>query len=179
MLKYIATIHPQFVLLTSEAILMYSPMSSLAISSDRADKTRWHWVLQACAVVSAYTGLAVITCNKYLNRYPHYTSWHGSIGIFQCGMIALQVSGGILEQFPDILPFKVRLVLLKRMHAFFGMLTFFGGLTTVTLGLYSSWFVANVHNLLWKACFSCPTVLAVTVLVQVARSQFSWIWRRQ
>jgi len=127
MLKYIATIHPQFVLLMSEAILMYSPMSSLAISSDRADKTRWHWVLQACAVASAYTGLAIITCNKYLNGYPHYTSWHGSIGIFQCGMIALQVSGGILEQFPDILPFKVRLVLLKRMHAFFGMLTFFGG----------------------------------------------------
>lgn len=169
----------QFMLLMSEGILMFSPWSSLAFNGKWADKTLWHWVLQACAVTAAYTGLAIITCNKYLNGSPHYTSWHGSIGIFQCGVIAIQISGGILEQFPDILPFKVRLVYLKRLHAFFGVLTYFGGLTTLVLGLYSSWFVANVDGLLWKACCGCPVVLAVVVLIQVARSRFSWIWRWQ
>lgn len=169
----------QFMLLMSEAILMFSPWSSLAFNGKWADKKLWHWVLQACAVTAAYTGLAIITCNKYLNGSPHYTSWHGSIGIFQCGVIAIQISGGILEQFPDILPFKVRLVYIKRLHAFFGVLTYFGGLTTIVLGLYSSWFVAHVDSPLWQACCGCPVVLAVVVLIQVARSQFSWIWRRQ
>ena len=157
---------------------MFSPWSSPIFTSVRPDKVRWHWVLQACVAVATYTGLAVITCNKVLNGSPHYTSWHGTLGVTMCGIIAIQISGGIVEMYPDILPFKLRLVTLKRLHAFFGMLTYFGGLTTVALGLYSAWFVANVNDIVWKACFCCPVVLGACVLIQVARNHFSWLWRR-
>lgn len=82
--------------------------------------------------------------------------------------------GGIVEMYPEILPFKIRLVTLKRLHAFFGMMTYFGGLTTLTLGLFSSWFVANAHPILWKACFACPILLGCSVLIQLFRN---YIWR--
>ena len=113
-----------------------------------------------------------------LNGSPHYTSWHGTLGVTMCGINAIQISGGIVEMYPDILPFKLRLVTLKRLHVLFGMLTYFGGLTTVALGLYSAWFVANVDDIVWKACFCCPVVLGACVVIQVARNHFSWLWRR-
>ena len=162
----------------TEAIYLFSPWSSPMVrGGDRASKVQWHWVLQASAVVSMFTGFAIITANKMINGTRHYASWHGLSGLVLCGIVAMQVSGGILEQYPDILPFKVRLVILKRLHAFFGMVTYFGGLSVLTLGLYSSWFVANVdQRVVWKVCFVCPVLLGLTVLVQVVRNHF---WSRK
>ena len=113
-----------------------------------------------------------------INGTRHYASWHGLSGLILCGVVALQISGGIVEQYPDILPFKVRLVILKRLHAFFGMVTYFGSLSVLTLGLYSSWFVANVDQfIVWKVCFASPMLLGLTVLVQVVRNHF-WCRKR-
>lgn len=152
---------------------MFSPWSSPMLrGGERATKVRWHWVLQGSAVVSMFTGFAIITANKMINGYPHYTSWHGLGGLIICGIVTMQTSGGILELYPEILPFKVRLVVLKRLHAFFGMVTYFGGLSVLTLGLYTSWFVANVDQLVWKASFLSPILLGLTVLVQVVRNHF-------
>ena len=110
-----------------------------------------------------------------LNSSKHYTSYHGIIGIFLSGFIFLQTSGGIVELYPEILPFKIRLVTLKRLHALFGMLTYFGGMATLTLGMFSSWFVANTDPLVWRACVACPALLGFAVLVQVFRNHV-WRW---
>ena len=80
-----------------------------------------------------------------------------------------------MELYPEILPFKIRLVTLKRLHAFFGTVTYFGGLTTLTLGLFSSWFVANADPILWRVCFACPIFLGCFVLLQVFRN-YVWRW---
>lgn len=159
----------------TEAIYMFSRWSSPMVS-DRASKVQWHWVLHGSALVSMFTGFAVITANKMINGSRHYTSWHGFGGLILCSVVMMQVCGGILEMYPDILPFKVRLVVLKRLHAFSGMVTYFGGLSVLSLGMYSSWFVANVDQLVWKACFACPILLAISVLCQVVRNHF-WFRR--
>ena len=162
----------------SEAILLFSPWSSPVLQSDisaRSIKVQWHWILQASALISSFTGIVIITANKIINGYNHYTSYHGILGIFLSGLVFIQTSGGILEMYPEILPFKIRLVTLKRMHAIFGMLTYFGGLTTLTLGLFSSWFVANAYPLEWKVCFVCPILLGCNVLVQVVKNHI-WRW---
>lgn len=164
---------PQFAVLMTEAIYIFSPWSSPMLrGGDRVTKVQWHWVLNGSAVVSMFTGFAIITANKMINGSPHYTSWHGLAGLILCSVVMIQTSGGLVELYPDILPFNVRLVVLKRLHAFFGMVTFFDGLSVVTLGLYSSWFVANVDILIWKMCFICPILLGITVLVQVVRNHF-------
>ena len=150
---------------------MFSPWSSPMVAASRSSKVQWHWILHACAVVAVYTGLAVITTNKYLNGSNHYTTWHGTIGILFCGVLALQVTGGIIEQDPELLPFKIRLVVLKRMHAIAGMVTYFGGLTILLLALYSRWFVANVPSVaVWAASVAVLAIQAVYVLVQIVRN---------
>ncbi len=165
-------VHMQFILLMTEAILVFSPWSSPVLQAERSTKFLWHWILQACSAVTTYTGLAIITCNKYLNGSPHYTTWHGVAGIFMCGMMAIAISGGIVQAYPEILPFKIRLATLRRIHALSEMLIYFGGLTTVTLGLYSAWFVVNVPELAWKACACAPIVLGCAIFVQVIRNRF-------
>lgn len=160
----------------SEAILLFSPWSSpINRLGARSSKVRWHWSLQACAVVSSLTGIVIITSNKIINSYSHYTSYHSIFGIFLSSYVFIQTSGGIALMYPEILPFKVRLVALKRLHAFSGTVTYFGGLTTLTLGLFSSWFVANTDPVLWKVCFACPILLAGSVLLQVIRN-YVWRW---
>ena len=162
----------------SEAIFIFSPWFSPMVSNgSHSTKVRWHWVIQLCAVVSCFTGLVIITVNKMINGSPHYTSWHGLSGVLLCGFVALQTSGGLVELYPDILPFKVRLVTLKRLHAFNGMLTFFGGVAVLMLGLYSSWFVANVLLIVWQLCIVCPPLLGLIVFVQVIRNHFWWFKR--
>lgn len=160
----------------SEAILLFSPWSSpITKLAARSSKVRWHWIVQACVLLSSVTGIVIITANKIINSSPHYSSYHGIMGILLSGFVFVQISGGIAEMYPEILPFKVRLVTLKRMHAAFGTLTYFGSLTTLTLGLFTSWFVANADPILWKVCVACPAILGFSVLIQVFRN-YVWRW---
>ena len=161
----------------TEAILLFSPWSSPAHSTARSTKVQWHWLLQASALLCAYTGLAVITANKVLGSTPHYTTWHGTMGILLCAVLAIQASGGIVTMWPEILPFKVRLVTLKRLHAVSGMCSYLGGLATLTLGLYSAWFVANVGSWAWLSCLSCLVVLAGAVGLQITRNSLLPLWK--
>jgi cytochrome b-561 domain-containing protein 2 len=140
----------------------------------RSTKVRWHWVLQGCAVLTSFTGFITITANKIIKGSNHYTTYHGLLGLFLTGLVFIQTSGGIAVMYPGILPFKVRLVTLKRMHAFFGTLTYFGGLVILVLGVYSSWFSANADPIMWKVCLVCPILLGCAVLLQMFRN---YIWR--
>ena len=168
----------QFVLLMSEALLLFSPWSSPVQGSARAAKVQWHWMLQACALLCAYTGLAVITVNKVQAGKQHYTSWHGTAGILVCASIAVQVAGGISLMWPDILPFKLRLVTHKRLHAVCGVANYCGAVCALMLGLYTTWFVASAANgAVWMVCSCSLVLLAATLPVQVARNHFSQIWR--
>lgn len=160
----------------SEAILLFSPWSSpITKMGVRSSKVRWHWILQGCGLLSSFTGIVIITANKIINSSPHYSSYHGIMGMLLSGFVFFQTSGGILGMYPEILPFKVRPVTLKRLHASFGALTYLGSLATLTLGLFSSWFVANADPMLWKVCVACPALLGLSVLIQVFRN-YVWRW---
>lgn len=155
---------------------MFSPWSSPIMQvGGRSLKVQWHWILHGCALVCSFTGIVIITANKMINGYKHYQSYHSVFGIFLSGFVFIQTSGGILVKYPDILPFKVRLVTLKKLHAVCGVLTYFGGLTTLSLGLFSSWFVANADPYLWKVCIACPSLLGMAALIQFARNHV-WQW---
>ena len=142
--------------------------------SPRASKVQWHWVLQACSLLSAYTGLAVITARKVQAGKQHYTTWHGVMGISVCGSIALQAAGGIAVMWPGALPFKARPVVLKRLHAVCGVANYCGALLTLFLGLYSTWFAATAaSNVVWTLCSASLLLLAFTLPLQVAYNYFS------
>ena len=163
----------------SEAIMNYSPWFSLIPTSPRDTKTRWHWLVNAAAMICAYTGLACISYNKYINDAPHYTTWHGFAGILVCGTLAIQASGGIIQMYPTLLPFTIKRVILKRLHAFSGSVTFTGAMVTLVLGLYTTWFCANVENAyLWGLCCACPVVIFSTVFFQFVKNHFVQMFRK-
>lgn len=154
-----------------EAILLFSPWFSLSKATPRNDKIFYHGFLHGCALVCAYTGLAAITYNKYRNQSSHYTSWHGFLGIIVCCAIAVQASGGIIELYPSLLPFTIRKVILKRLHAISGTIVFGGAMIVIVLSMYTTWFSANVPNIVvWGFCCSCPVIIVVAVIIQFIRN---------
>lgn len=155
-----------------EGLLLFSPWSSPLIATHSV-KVRWHWMLQAGMAVSALTGFIIITANKMLNGSPHYTSWHGTFGLYVMATLTFQLSGGVLHMYPEVLPFKIRLVTMKRMHALFGTVIFTGGMGVVSLGLYSSWFAANADERQWLFCAICLIMTELYILMQVLRN-YAW-----
>ena len=169
----VCVLAPQFVLLMSEGVLLFSVWSSPMQASVRAGKVQWHWILQACTLLCAYTGLAVITANKVQAGKQHYTTWHGAVGISVSGSIAVQAAGGIAVLWPDILPFKPRPVTLKKLHAVCGVANYCGALLALVLGLYSTWFVASAANsLVWMVCLCSLFLLAAAIPLQVINNHF-------
>lgn len=163
----------------SEGILTFSKWFSLIPFSSRDQKTTWHWLLHSAALIAAYTGLAAISYVKYTNQKAHYTTWHGILGITVCCTLAIQASGGIIEMYPTILPFTIRKVILKRLHAFSGSVTFAIGMATTVLGLYSTWFNANLDNkYLWAMCCACPVVMFSAVFLQFLKNHVSQMFKR-
>lgn len=153
----------------SEAVLLFSTWSSPVHSYSRVSKIQWHWVLQACSLLCAYTGLAVITASKVQAEKQHYTTWHGLVGITVCGSIAVQAAGGIAIMWPGVLPFNVRLVVLKRIHAAYGVANYCGALLALLLGLYSTWFLASaINGMVWTVCAFSLLLLVLALPIQVA-----------
>ena len=72
--------------------------------------------------------------------------------------------------YPEILPFKIRLVTLKRIHALFGTLIFIGGMAVLSLGLYTTWFVANTDANVWTFCVGCLALIGLYVFAQVVKN---------
>lgn len=163
----------------AEGVLTFSNWFSLIPYSSRDLKNTWHWALHAAALTTAYTGLAAISYVKYTNQKAHYTTWHGLLGINVCCILAVQASGGIVETYPSLLPFTVRKVVLKRLHAFFGTVMFTVAMATTVLGLYSTWFSANVDNqYLWGACCVCPVVMFSAVFVQFVKNHVTLMFKK-
>ena len=70
----------QYGLFMLEAILIFSPHSSLLSSSARSVKVKYHWLLQVVANVLIALGFVAIYYNKNINSKPHFTTWHGCVG---------------------------------------------------------------------------------------------------
>ena len=161
----------------SEAIYLFSGWSSPTPRASRAIKTYWHWVLQLICTIVAFTGLATIVVNKMLAQKQHFTTWHGTIGIVACTSLVLQLSGGILHLYPDVMKkyIPLRLVTMKRIHAFFGTVTYGLGMGVVLLATRSTWFLNNIYDeLAMMCCAACPIVLFSVQLYQFGRN---WIFR--
>ena len=136
----------QFGFLMFEAILMFSPQSSLILSFPRATKIKFHWILQTAAVISALGGFAAIYINKNMNKKPHFQSWHGLFGFCTVILICLQSLQGVGVLYTKLpIARKMKPRQLKQLHAVCGSLVFLVACVTLGLGFYSNWFTKNVH----------------------------------
>ncbi|KAK3705447.1 hypothetical protein QZH41_019901 [Actinostola sp. cb2023] len=156
-----------FGFLMTEAIMLFSPQSSVLPTLSRATKAQVHWMIQLGAITFTSTGFAVIIYNKYLYGKNHFTSWHGWFGLATMIMVFLQALQGVSIFYPSFALFKAKLGQRKQLHALFGTLVFMLASTTIVLGYFSSWFVNKTNDIVWWGSVFSTLVMAGIIVGQV------------
>ncbi|XP_034549474.1 cytochrome b561 domain-containing protein 2 [Notolabrus celidotus] len=155
-----------FSLFMTEAILLFSPHGSPIKRFQHKTKGRVHWILQCLCVSCAVLGLAAIFYNKHLNDKPHFTSWHGCLGLFTVCVLGLQSLAAVPLIYHSLAK-GWSLAKLKRYHAASGLVTYLLGSASVVLGLCSAWFTMSVLGYNWYLAALCPTFTAFVMMNQV------------
>ena len=172
----------QFAVLMLEAILIFSPYSSLVPAANRMEKARYHWILQLAALVSAILGFVAIYEHKERNKAVpiHFKSWHAKFGLVAIILLMINCVSGIGLLYPNSTIFNpsgIKLWLRKKLHAIFGCLVFLVGSCTLILSLYTNWFNKVAGEFIWYAMLSLITVITSVVTNQVA-NQFIFAKRK-
>ncbi|KAI5607135.1 cytochrome b561 family, member D2 [Silurus asotus] len=153
----------------TEAILLFSPHSSPVAKLKHQVKSRLHWVLQSCCMSCAVLGLGAIFYNKHVNAKPHFSTWHGLVGVVTVCVVVLQ-SVAALPLIYHRLAKGWSLAKLKRYHAAAGLVTYLLGSGSLLLGSCSVWFTSSVGGNAWYLAALCPTISAFTIMSQVTNA---------
>lgn len=164
-----------FVLLLLQAIVIFSPESSLTPNSPRPDKIQLHWILHLFGVASAVFGFLAVFFNKEMNKRKHFTTWHSRFGLAALIGVLMAVLGGLLAKYSHKLKDWIRPINMKLYHATGSMLVFLSSMTAVALATYSNWFHNRVGKMDYGAvvgrlCLWAPIILALCVARQVTQS---------
>lgn len=159
-----------FCLLMSQAIVIFSPESSLLQNSSRADKIQLHWILNVFSILAAAGGFGSIYLNKEIAGKKHFTTWHGQFGLATCVGVILAALGGVAAKYSGTLRNYVRPINIKLYHATGALVVFSLAMTTMCLACYSNWFRKRVDGYLWRCVFWSPVILVVCVARQVTQS---------
>lgn len=159
-----------FALLMAQAIVIFSPESSLLQGSDRGSKVQLHWILNLFSIVAAAGGFGAIYLNKEVAGKSHFTSWHGKFGLAACVGSLLAALGGVAAKYSSSLRNYAKPINVKLYHATGALVVFGLAMVATCLGCYSNWFLKRVDGYLWRCCFWSPIILLVCVARQVTQS---------
>ncbi|XP_054450466.1 transmembrane reductase CYB561D2 [Pteronotus mesoamericanus] len=158
-----------FSFLMTEALLVFSPESSLLRSLSRKGRARCHWVLQLLALLCALLGLGLVILHKEQIGKAHLATWHGRSGLLAVLWAALQCSGGVGLLYPKLLP-RWPLAKLKLYHATAGLVGYLLGSASLLLGMCSLWFTATVTGGVWYLAVLCPVITSLVIMNQVSNA---------
>ncbi|XP_036594804.1 cytochrome b561 domain-containing protein 2 [Trichosurus vulpecula] len=158
-----------FSFLMTEALLVFSPESSLLRSFSRKGRARCHWALQLLALLCALLGLGLIVYNKEQHGKAHLATWHGWAGLLSVLWAALQCTGGLVLLYPKLLP-RWPLAKLKLYHATSGLVGYLLGSTSLLLGMCSLWFTTTLGGGAWYLAALCPILTSLVVMNQVSNA---------
>jgi len=134
-------------LLMAQATVIFNSGYNVFTTGNKSAKITWHWQLQAAAIACLLGGFAAIYLTKNLNSKPHFTTWHGTMGLATI-MGALGAScGGIATKYGVQFPPLVRPALIKWVHSMAGTAVFSLGYITLVLGFCSTWALDNMTRL--------------------------------
>jgi len=159
-----------FCLLMCQAIVIFSPESSLLQSSSREDKVQLHWILNLFSLLAAAGGFGAIYLNKEIAGKSHFTTWHGQLGLITCLASLLVALGGLAAKYSGLLRSYVKPINTKLYHATGALIVFALAMVTMCLACYSNWFRKRVDGFLWRCAFWSPIILVVCVARQVTQS---------
>jgi len=161
-----------FVLLMLQAIMIFSPESSLTPTSPRPDKVQLHWILHAFGMASAVFGFLSVYFNKEIAGRKHFTTWHSKFGLAALVGALIAILGGILAKYNHKFKSYIKPINMKLYHATIGMIIFLLAMIAVSLATYSNYFHNRMKNTPWvgRLCLWAPIILAVCVARQVTQS---------
>lgn len=159
----------QFSLFLTEAILMFSQQSSV-VRGDRKLQVRSHWILQLLMIVCSLGGLLAIYLSKEERGKPHYTSWHGLLGLITVISCCAQALAGVVLIYPSIIKRFVSLAQAKIYHSVYGLFNYTLVTIVFNLAMRSNWAVKNITGPAWYGCIACIDVLALVIMTQITNS---------
>ncbi|GAB1294644.1 Transmembrane reductase CYB561D2 [Apodemus speciosus] len=159
----------EFSFLMTEALLMFSPESSLLRSLSRKVRARCHWALQLLALLCALLGLGLVILHKEQLGKAHLTTRHGQAGLLAVLWAGLQCSGGVGLLYPKLLP-RWPLAKLKLYHATSGLVGYLLGSASLLLGMFSLWFTATITGGAWYLAALCPILTSLVIMNQVSNA---------
>lgn len=151
----------------AEAILTFSPESSLLRNAAHGKKVNIHTLGMVLALLCTIGGTFAIWYNKELRGKSHMVTWHGIVGYITVGYVAIQCVAGIFVKNYKLVARFVKPVQLKLYHATSGLFLYSLACTSLVLGMYSNWFGRNVTGTSWWACLACPALLILIVMNQI------------
>ncbi|XP_054641119.1 transmembrane reductase CYB561D2 isoform X2 [Dunckerocampus dactyliophorus] len=155
-----------FSLFMTQAILLFSPHGSPMKRFSHKVKGRVHWLLQCTCILCAALGLAAILYNKHLQGKPHFTSWHGLLGLLTVCAVGVQALAALPLVYHSLAK-GWSLAKLKRYHAASGLVTYLLGGVSLLMGMTSVWFTASVSNAAWYLAALCPVLCGLIIMNQV------------
>lgn len=158
----------QFTGLMTEALLIFSK-SGLAAGALHGKRVTMHWILLLLTAVCHSLGFAAIYFNKEINEKPHFTSWHGIIGLLASALLVIQLSVGVFAKYPKLLKMFMHAKTVKVNHAVVGMLTFSLGMVTTLLGFWSTWFVNNTSAIISYSFLGLHVILLVKIVQKIVK----------
>ena len=146
-------------LLMNEAVLLFSSKWSLLPKKyHRSQYMNIHVILEVMSLICFLLGFYSIYLNKDNLGKPHFTSWHGILGLIQLIAICAQVVIGTFAKY-RILPIMFfPAAKLKTVHVTLGITITMLVMCNLITGWYSNWFINNssvfMFSILAPMCIS-------------------------
>ena len=128
-----------------QAILSMSDANCWTTALKYKDKVTLHWILQVAAIICVSLGFSCIFLNKIRLEKNHFESTHAICGLITYILTGFIAIGGIWTKYSFQLRDYMKPVIAKLIHSTLGIVVFCLAVTTIVLGIYSSWFL-NVSS---------------------------------
>lgn len=150
----------------TEAVLTFSANSYLARNLQHVQRMTVHGALQFGAGACFLIAFVSIYNHKLNNGWQHFQSWHGSLGLTTCILVAGASCGGILARYSFIISRVIRPVYMKIIHSSAGIITYLFAMVTLCLGLDSKWFRSHINETLIALLIGSVAISGVLIVIQ-------------
>ncbi|CAO3609097.1 unnamed protein product [Cunninghamella blakesleeana] len=132
-----------FILILTEGIATLQTTKTL---QEKREGLKKHALIQLLAYISSGIGFSAIFYNKIISGKPHFTSFHGQLGIFTFGYLLFQLIFGLLIAFIPSISFHAKKY--WKYHRFTGYFLFLIVSTVALAGVQADYVLANapIHS---------------------------------
>lgn len=118
-----------------------SDLNCWTVKLNYKQRVTLHWVLQAAALTLITLGFTAIFVNKVKLEKEHFHTLHAIFGLVTYILTVIVASGGIWTKYSFQLRQYLKPVYAKINHTLMGVVVFCLGVITISLAVYSQWFL--------------------------------------